>query len=439
VRDRLQRALEDSPRLLLPLWAVTCAFTTYFCMYAFRKPFSAGTYEGLTALGGELEFKSAIVISQIIGYTISKYAGIKICAEMKHKNRIWYLFGAIAVAEFALYLFAVLPLQWKIAAIFLNGLPLGMVWGFVVSYLEGRRTSEGLLAGLSCAYIIASGYVKSAGLWIMAEFNVTEFWMPFITGLAFLPIFVLSVTMLNMTPEPNAGDIEERVKREPMNAKQRWDFFRRFALGLTLLIIVYFGLTAYRDFRDNYGIEMFNSLGYVDEPSIFARSETFVGLGVMAVLFPIAFIHNNRKALAVVFGLLVLGSVMMGVATAMLQAGMINGLTWMIIIGLGAYFAYVPYGSVLFDRVVAATRTVGTAVFAIYLTDAVGYTGSVFLQVFKDQVYGDMSRLDFFIGFSYFMAVAGAIMLSISYFDFARAASKADAQAQLKPALETAD
>jgi hypothetical protein len=106
----------------------------------------------------------------------------------------------------------------------------------------------------------------------------------------------------------------------------------------------------------------------------------------------------------------------------MLQQGSISGLTWMILVGLGGYFSYVPFGSVLFDRIVAATRTVGTAVFAIYVADALGYTGSVFLVLFKDLFQADASRLEFFIGFSYFLAAAGSVLFVLSYFDFMRAA-----------------
>ncbi|MBI1317363.1 MAG: hypothetical protein GC168_00255 [Candidatus Hydrogenedens sp.] len=441
MRERISKALAASPGLLLPLWAVTMAFTTYFCMYAFRKPFSAGSYEGLTAFGGMLELKTTFVIAQIIGYTLSKYAGIKVCAELKHSQRLFYLFAAVLFAEAALFGFAVLPTNLKIFAIFLNGLPLGMVWGFLVSYLEGRRTSEVLLAGMSCSYIIASGMVKDAGLWIMETYQVSEYWMPFITGLAFLPVFALSASLLNWTPPPNAEDIIERVQRTPMTGHQRIEFFRKFFVGLTLLLVVYFGLTAYRDFRDNYGVELFSELGYGEKPGIFTYSELYVSVGVLACLVPIAFIHNNRRALMAVFGMLLAGCVLIGGATALLQAGQISGVTWMILIGLGCYMAYVPYGSVLFDRVVAATRTAGTAVFAIYLTDAVGYTGSTFLQLYKDLMQSEATRLQFFIGYSYFMAIAGGILLFISYWDFANAAKKADAHAAqhspLEPALET--
>ena len=73
---------------------------------------------------------------------------------------------------------------------FLNGIPLGMVWGLVFSFLEGRKTSDLLGAGLSCSYIVASGAVKAVGLGFVG-IGVSEFWMPALTGGCFLPLFLL--------------------------------------------------------------------------------------------------------------------------------------------------------------------------------------------------------------------------------------------------------
>ena len=149
-RGRATRWLASAPPWVLVFFALGAAFSTYFCMYAFRKPFSAGMYEGLTLLGTSVDLKTAFVISQIVGYTLSKYLGIKLCSEVTRGRRLCMLLGLVAIAQVALLLFAVLPLQLKVLALFANGLPLGMVWGMVVWYLEGRRTSELLLAGLSC-------------------------------------------------------------------------------------------------------------------------------------------------------------------------------------------------------------------------------------------------------------------------------------------------
>ena len=103
-----------------------------------------------------------------------------------------------------------------------NGMPLGMVWGTVVLYLEGRRTSELLLAGLSCSYIIASGVVKDVGRTLMSDYGISEYWMPAATGgLFFLP-FLFAVWLLSQLPGPTDADIQERSARTEMYANDRW-------------------------------------------------------------------------------------------------------------------------------------------------------------------------------------------------------------------------
>jgi hypothetical protein len=191
-QGRLTKWLASMPSWVFMSFAIVSSFSTYFCMYAFRKPFAAAKYEGLHFLGTTLELKTVFVISQIMGYALSKVIGIKVCSEANRKNRMGMLISLILVAQLALLLFAVLPNDYKVLAIFLNGLPLGMVWGLVVWYLEGRRTSELLLAGLSCAFIVANGVVKDIGRWLMSAQDVNQFWMPFTTGLIFLPVFFLS-------------------------------------------------------------------------------------------------------------------------------------------------------------------------------------------------------------------------------------------------------
>ena len=82
--------------------------------------------------------------------------------------------------------------------------------------------------------------------------------------------------------------------------------------------------------------------------------------------------------------------------------------------GLGSYLAYVPYGSVLFDRLIASTRAVGTAVFTIYVADAIGYGGAISVMLSKDAIAGDMPRLEFFRYMTYFMAILGTVLLGSS-------------------------
>ena len=108
-----------------------------------------------------------------------------------------------------------LPPQGKVVALFLNGLPLGTVWGVVFSFLEGRRTSEILGAGLSCAYVVASGAVKSIGATLL-EHGISEAWMPAVTGLA-VPA---GVPRRRVRPEPDPAAERRRRRRAHRSASR---------------------------------------------------------------------------------------------------------------------------------------------------------------------------------------------------------------------------
>ena len=407
---KLQCWLVNAPSAIFVAYASLAAFATYFCMYAFRKPFAAAKYEGLLFFGTDINLKTVLLISQIIGYAISKYAGIKVCTEIQRSHLAKFLVALIVFAELALLLFGLLPEQFKFAAIFLNGIPLGMVWGSVSRYLEGRRASEIMFAGLSCSFIVSSSSVKAFGQWLMNQ-GIDQFWMPVVTGLFFLPFFMGAVWLLNQLPQPNAGDIADRSKRSVMNSSQRWAFFRTFLPAMLMLLLVYFFLTAYRDFRDNYTPEIFMAMneGYETSPKLFLQADWPVAFGVMLALGCLNLFRDHRFGLIAVFGVMLIGIIVMGTATLLHDFKVISGLWWMILIGTGAYLAYVPYGAVLFERVMASTKVAGTAVFAIYLHDAVGYTGSISVQLYKDLGQSELNYFEFLRNFTWLLCGLGLV------------------------------
>jgi phosphonate degradation associated HDIG domain protein len=417
---RLRQWLATSPKPVFVAYAIAAAFATYFCMYAFRKPFAAAKFEGQQFLGSEIALKTVFVASQIFGYTLSKYIGIWICPEVRPGRRAAMLVILILCAETALVFFAILPPNLKVVAIFCNGLPLGMVWGLVVWYLEGRLTSELLLAGLACSYIVSSGAVKDVGRYLMAAHGVSEAAMPMLTGLLFLPPFLLSVWLLSHLPPPTAADHLARVERSTMDWPSRFAFLSTLLFGLVLLFGARLLTTAFRDFRDNYGVELFAALGYGNDQTIFTRTEVQVALGVMAALALLNLIRNNRAGVLGAHLLMMVGLGLMALATLLLDADLLNGSDWMVLVGLGSYMAYVPHDSVVFDRIIASTRVRGTAVFAIYLADAIGYTGSIGLPLVKDLLFQGVDRLTFFRMFTYIVSVGGIAMLVVSSVYFYR-------------------
>lgn len=405
---------ELDPRVL-GIWAVTAAFTAYFCMYGVRKPFAAGTFDG-EVLGVQL--KIALVLSQVVGYALSKFIGIRVVSETPARRRAIMLLALVAMAELALVAFSVLPPGGKVVAMFFNGLPLGAVWGLVFGFLEGRRTTEMLGAGLSISYIVASGIVKSVGLGLI-EAGVPEVWMPAATGALFYPLFIAAVVALAKLPPPTVADVEARTLREPMDGPQRLAFFRRFAPGLIALTTLYVFLTAYRDFRDNFAADIFEQLGVL-EATIFAETEAWVGAAVLVLLGLIFLIKDNRRALLTIHALMGLGALLMAASTLAHSLGWIDPVTWMILNGVGMYLGYVPYGCVLFDRLIAATGVVATSVFMIYVTDAFGYLGSIGVLLFKNFGQAELSWVEFFTGFSWLTAAVSALGFLISGIYFAR-------------------
>lgn len=419
----LTRWLSSLPSPAFALFAALVAFSAYFSMYAFRRPFTAAAFDGQMFVGGAVALKTAFVLSQILGYTVSKYLGVKICSETKQAGRAFTLVGLILFAELALLLFAILPGSWKVIAIFLNGLPLGMVWGLVVAYLEGRRSSDFVLAGLCGSFIIASAMVKDVGRWLMKDWGVSESWMPVSAGALFIPVFILSVYLLASLPPPDAADRAARVPRAPMDKPARRAFIRRFAPGLVALFAFYFFLTAFRDFRDNYGVEIFKSLGYgADQTGLFTRTEIPVAVGSLVALALLNLIRNNRLALMATYGFMLLGMALLAGSTIAMRQNLIGGLPWMVATGLGAYLAYAPINAVLFERLMAATGSAGTAVFGIQLADSIGYTGSVMVQLYKDLADKAASRLEFFNTFSLLLGLGGFALVAFGAFYFFRRA-----------------
>ena len=428
---RLTRWLEQASAPVFASVAIAAAFTAYFCMYGVRKPFAAAAWDGELSLyliigTYTISRKNFYIIAQVLGYCLSKFIGIKVISEMGGRRRALALVLFIVFAELALVGFALTPAPYNALLLFCNGLPLGMVWGLVFGFLEGRRLSEVLGAGLSASYIVASGAVKSLGAWLI-KVGLPDVWMPAVTGALFLPPLLLAAWTLARLPPPSVEDERLRTQRAPMDGPTRRRFVRAYAPGLLFLTALYVLLTAYRDFRDNFATDIWEALGYADAPEILALSELPITIGVLLALALVMAIRDNRRALLVIHGLMLAGSLLIIAATALWQAGALGPVAWMILIGLGLYVGYVPFGCVLFDRLIATVGVVGTAGFMIYVTDAFGYAGSVSILLYKDFGQPDLSWLAFFTGFSYVTGVVTGVcfLASLVYFTWRTRGSRA--------------
>ena len=403
------RWLRAAPPALFALYGGLAAFSAYFAMYAYRKPFSAGHYEHAAGWPFAIDFKIVLVIAQVAGYAVSKIVGVKIVSEMPPSRRAAAILLLIGLSELALAGFAIAPPLLGVAALFVNGLMLGMIWGLVFGFLEGRRLTEILGAILCASFILSSGIVKSAGEAVLVAGWASERWMPATTGLLFAPLLLVSVWALAQLPPPDARDEAERAPRTPMRAAQRRALFARHAPALVALIGTYVLLTALRDFRDNFAAEIWGELGYGGEASIFTWSEIPVAAISLVALAMLIRVRDNVHAVLWNLGLIAAGLATLGVATALFQFGLLGPIAWMIAVGAGLYLAYTPFNALLFDRLIAATGSPGNAGFLIYVADASGYVGSVVLLLVRSFAHLSLRWSLFLCDVAYATALIGLV------------------------------
>jgi len=420
MNSKLHQALEKANPVLFTTFAGLAGFAAYFSMYAFRKPFSVAIFGTVAGWHFALDYKIALVLAQVLGYAVSKMIGVKLIAEITPNRRAAAIVVLIFMSWLALLLFALVPAPWNVFAMFLNGLPLGLIWGLVFGFMEGRRTSEVLGAILCASFIVSSGAVKSVGKLLMDGWHISPFWMPAAAGALFFPLLGMSVWVLSQMPAPSPQDEAARVRRAPMDSAARMRFLQRYGVGIALLVLAYVLTTAIRDFRDNFAAEIWTALGFGQAAAVFTASELPVAVLSLTVLGVIIVVRDNTKALLVIHGVVIAGLVLLGLSTLAFQAGLLSPLVWMILSGAGLYMAYVPFNAMLFDRLIAASGTVGTAGFLIYVADASGYLGSCALLLWRNFGLVRLDWLQVFTASAYGTSVLGTILMGLSALYFLR-------------------
>jgi hypothetical protein len=383
-----------SPSVRVTALATAAAFGAYFSMYAFRKPFTAASYSGASWAG--VDAKTLLVAAQVLGYTLSKFIGIRVVSQLPRRARARTLLALVGAAHLALVGFALAPLPWQLVFLFLNGLPLGMVFGLVLGFLEGRRHTEIMAAGLCASFIVADGATKTLGAWLLAQ-GVAENWMPFTAGALFAAPLVVCVALLQRAPEPDAADVASRSERAPMDAAERAAFLTRHGRGLALIVIAYLALTTLRSLRADFAPELWRALGEVAAPRVFTSSELLVALGVVLATASTVRIQDNRRAFLASISISVAGLGLCLVALVLQALELLSPFGFMVALGLGLYLPYVAVHATLFERLVAMTRDRGTISFLMYLADSFGYLGYVAVMFGREFLRERGDVLEFFV------------------------------------------
>ncbi len=396
--------------------AAIISFLTYTMVYGFRKGFTVCSFEGLHYAG--ISYKVWLVISQVIGYAASKFYGIRFISELKKIGRGKTILLLVGISWAGLLLFALVPAPWNIFFMFINGFPLGMIWGIIFSYVEGRRATDFIGAALSVSFIFSSGFVKTVAGFILQRFGTSEYWLPFVTGFAFAVPLLVAVFLLEKIPPPSTADVQERSVREPMPAERRKEFVKMFLPGLIASIGIYVFATVFRDIRDNFMADMLKENGYGMQPAIFTQTEAPVTVILLLLMGSMILVKNNIKALIYTHYIIIIGFMITGLTSILFLQGSINAFWWLTLTGLGLYTVYIPFNCIFFERLIASFRFPGNVGFLIYVADSFGYLGSVCVLITKEVLKIKLQWTSFYshgaVALST-LGIAGAV-LSLFYF-----------------------
>ena len=398
--------------LQIGLYAAVTVFLTYTMVFGFRKSFTVATFDGITVAG--YSYKTILVICQMLGYMLAKFYGIKYISELKRHGRGQIIMLLTVIAWLSWLFFALVPAPYNIIFLFINGFPLGMLWGVVFSYVEGRRSTDFIGATLAVSFIFASGFVKTVGAWLMLNFGITEFWVPFYTGLVFAAPLLLFVYLIEKIPSPDDKDIAYRTARVPMLAQDRKNFIRIFLPGLVACILIYAFATIFRDMRDNFSAEMWKEMGFFDKPELFATTETPITIIILLLIGSMVLIKDSFKALMLSHFFIGLGFIIAGFSSYLFINQNMPPIWWMTLVGLGLYMVYIPFNSVFFDRLIAAFKHTGNVGFLIYLADSFGYVGSVAVMLSKEIFKVQLNWVTFFSNSVIWLSLVGLALTIFS-------------------------
>jgi hypothetical protein len=390
------------------------AFGCYFCVYGFRKPFTAGQYFDQFWLG--IHWKSILISAQIAGYMLSKWCGIFFVSSITWKKRARAILLSILIAELALLGFGIIPRPWNLIFLVLNGLPLGMIFGYIQGFLEGKRNTELYIAALGSSFILADGVSKSVGMNLL-NWGFTENWMPFAAGLLYTIPLLFFVWMLTKIPKPSKQEIQDRAERAPMNQEDRKLLMKQLWPGILCISLLYLAASLLRGIRSDFAPEIWKYLGYASLPATYAQTESWVTIGILGINGSLVLIKNNFRAFFTSMFAITTGFILLIVAGIWGQYFM-NPFWLIVLTGFGIYLPYLTITTSVFERMIAITRHKANIGFLMYIVDSVGYLGYNILLLTIGFIFPSLNLPELFFVWIKLLGLLGLAISIVSGFYF---------------------
>lgn len=339
----------------------------------------------------DVTLQESLTLIFCIGFGLAKFPAVHVMSSAIYfKHRLKVL--SFLVASSAVCLTIPLALSGgspfpTLCGVFLGCFPSSMLYGGLVSYVEGRRSTEILIAIVHFSSTLAGSASRGTATAVLAS-GVAPCWMPAAIAVVVTPVILLMLWVLDRSPPPSTADVAARQPRQAMSAQQRADFINSFRPGLLLLISAYSLLTAVRFFRDLFSRDIFTAAngGIVPSSFVFATADLPGAIMAAGVLILFGKVEDSSRAMTLMISAMMLLTAVMLAATLLFSIEVLGCIGWQLVLGAGLYGTYSLACMPIYDRLVSASSfgsTGATCSFLVFYGDMCGYVGAVSLTLWK--------------------------------------------------------
>jgi len=366
----------------------------YFLVYFLRYPIFMLPEEVLgqtttVVFGVEVDLLESLTFALLTSMTLAKVPAIRLMSSpFFFRNRLVVMYSLVLVNA----TFGTLPLAWSggspwitTTCLFVARFFDAPLYGAILSYLEGRRSTEILVALLGFSFVFAGGVSRAAAVAVLGA-GVDPLWTPALIATLVTPAILVSISLLESAPPPSARDMAERRKRRAMTPAEQRQFVHSFWPGIFFLVSSHTALTALRQFRDLFVRQLFTAAngGTTPGASTFFLADVPGSLFGALALASMGKIADGKTALNTMLFVMTMSMAMAGLMTHAYSNGMMDGISWQVFVGAGIYGAYTLGNPAPFDRLVSVSDIEGaTCTFLVFTADLFGYVATVVLMLWK--------------------------------------------------------
>lgn len=337
-----------------------------------------------------LDFKAALALAQTAGYLVGKGPSMAYSPKLERHQLPAALLAVIWGSGSMVLVMALGPPWLGVPAVAMACVFLAPSWSVLQRFIEGRSHTEAIVAVTSFAYIGVSGIVKTCGAQLL-RWGLTERRMVACCVLGGVCVGSVSGLAVAAHPPPSAADVRRRGHRERITSVRAEGamLFRRYGTGLGITMAAYVLCGALRAYRDYFQVELYSAAGInSSHTSVFALGEGVISALVLVTCAGFSRIHDNMRAMYSILATSAAGGVIIVVVTASWLAGSVAGVFWVVGVGCGTFLAYVPLGTMIFDRLLAAAGESLTSSLLQLVADTCVLVGTAALLCFFEREQG---------------------------------------------------